>query len=394
MLALLFWAGLAGCSDGWRYVKQEELFFIDLGKMDRNINLFHDEGEPFNERSDIRMEDGLVWVLNRNANKIMTFTSYGDLVSLLYDPDENPVPVNFTDNDSEDLVSSRRAIPYQFNRIGWFALDSNRNILVEDQLPRDRWKKDDEMGVMLNRIILRFSSKGEPIDYLGQDGPRGMAFPYIYRMEITRNDEIVVVSRVPDRWLVYWFSPGGQHISTVEIPVYRLPMPEENLVPSLQDIFADPKMRRIYLKIDYYQRKLDDITGGVEGVDQVKSMIYWMDLEEGVYREGVEVPRNVVKEGDSLLDQTEQSYSYTLLGVPDTGLLLLMSEEPDGVVQLVLLRTDGKVIRRRYIEVPQEEVVFRRLHLGHSGILVGLFGYSNGAAVHWWRTDAMLPYRR
>ncbi|WP_041396989.1 LIC_12708 family protein [Spirochaeta africana] len=393
LIAAVVLAGLTGCGDARRYVDQEELFFIQLGKLEHNIDLFQSRTSPFSERSDIYMADGLVWVLNRNANKIMTFTSYGDLVSLIYDPDENPAPATLPIAGQTTGISSRRAVPYEFNRVGWFTIDSRRRILVEDMLPRDRWEIDDDLDSALNRVVLRFSPQGEPLDYIGQDGPRGAPFPHIHRLETSVDDELVVISRVPDRWLVYWFLSGGEHLSTIEIPVERLPMPREGLIPSLQEVIPDTERRRIYLKIDYYQEHTDATTAGVDRINQEYSYVYWMDLNDGVYRGGVEIPRNVRETSESsLLDQRTRDFSYRLIGVPEGRYLLLMSEEDDDNVQLLLMGLDGRVIRRRYIRIPQDQVLFRRLRLSRNAILVGLLAYDDGAEVHWWRTDALLPH--
>ncbi|MFW5801026.1 MAG: LIC_12708 family protein [Spirochaeta sp.] len=389
--SILLGAGLLGCGDSRRYVDQEELFFINIGKLEHSIDLFQSDAAPFSERSDIYMFDGLVWVLNRNANKIMTFTSYGDLVSLIYDPDENPVPSTLPINSSESSIASRRAVPYEFNQIGWFAVDSTRRILVEDLLPRDRWVQED--GQILNRVVLRFSPQGQPLDYIGQDGLRGTPFPHIHRVDTSVNDELVVISRVSDRWLVYWFLPSGEHLSTVEIPVERLPIPSEGLIPSLQDVVPDPEQRRIYLKIDYYRKNTDHTTDGIEQISQESSNVYWLDLADGVYREGIEIPRNTQETTDSsLLEQQTRDYSYKLVGATGGQYLLFMSEEEDDNVQLMLMDTSGRVVRRRYIHIPGDGVLHRRLRLSGNNILVGLLAYNDGAEVHWWRTDAMLPH--
>ena len=397
VVALFFLAaGLAGCQDTRLYVEQEHLFSIGLGKMEHTFDLFQSSAAPFNERSDIYIADGLVWVLNRNANKIMTFTSYGDLVSLLYDPDENPVPaalpVVTPGTGVDSRVSSRRAMPYQFNRIGWFSVDSQRRLMVEDLLPRDRWIEDSNLQTTLNRVVLRFSAQGEPLDYIGQDGPRGDPFPYIHRIENSINDELVVVSRVPDRWLVYWFLPNGEHLTTVEIPVERLPVPAEGLIPSLQDIIPDPNNRRLHVKIDYYSKETEHATEGVRQVVQHSSYVYWLDLADGIYREYVEIPRNIQEtEDSSLLEQRTRDYSYSLLGVLNGGNMLFISEE-DHDAQLMLLSSDGRVIRRRYVSIPRDGVNYRRLRIGKNGILIGLLAYTDGAEIHWWRTDSMLPH--
>lgn len=384
----------SGCQEVRRYVVQEHLFSIEPGKAEHTIDLFHSASQPFDERSDIYMRDGLIWLVNRNANKIMTFTSYGDLVGLLFDPDENPVPASLplVRNGSAG-ISSRRAIAYEFHRIGWFSVDSHRRILVEDLLPQDRWQIDAETGAVLNRVVLRFSPSGELIDYIGQDGPRGEPFPHIQHVITTSKDELVVVSRIPDRWLVYWFLPDGEHLSTIEIPVERLPIPAEGYIPSLQEVLPDPEMHRIYIKIDYYRKQTEGATAGVQRVEQSESRVYWLDLSDAVYEQNIEIPPNRVETREStILNPQTRNYPYVLLGILPDNHLLFMSEETDDRVQLLLMHTSGRVVRRRSIEIPSEAVLYRRLRLTDSGILTGALLYEDGADILWWRTDSMLPH--
>ncbi len=84
---------LVGCArTGIEHLVGEELFSLSLGRLEDQIDLFQPEGMTMDRTNRIAMRDGLFYVANGNAGKIMIFTSYGDLIFLLYNPKTNPRP--------------------------------------------------------------------------------------------------------------------------------------------------------------------------------------------------------------------------------------------------------------------------------------------------------------
>ena len=70
-----------------------ELFSIPLGKLENQIDLFSSSGGTTEKETHIFMRDGWFYVANGNSGKVMVFSSYGDLIFLLYNPLTNPAPV-------------------------------------------------------------------------------------------------------------------------------------------------------------------------------------------------------------------------------------------------------------------------------------------------------------
>ncbi len=69
-----------------------ELFSLSMGKMEDQIDLFQFENAMVERTNSVTMRDGWFYVANASAGKIMVFSSYGDLIFLLYNPQTNPAP--------------------------------------------------------------------------------------------------------------------------------------------------------------------------------------------------------------------------------------------------------------------------------------------------------------
>ena len=393
LLVLIGLFVLAGCSrSAVASLEREDLYRLAIGRAEDQIDLFQMEGAPLNQKTRIVMRDGLFFISNGSANKVMEFSSYGDLLSLLYDPDENPRPVLLQASAVEGRMTNRRAHSYNFSQVGEIAVTSNKTTLVEDMLGEERAVFDSDLGVNLNRVVLRFDSRGQLIDYLGQEGIGGTPFPYIERLEVTSRDEIVVVSRTMESWLVYWFTADGDLYYSVDIQLSRLPVPEDrNVIPILETVLPDKELPRLYLKLDYYEQALDPETGASFGIEKTLSRVFWLDLESGRYDGYVNIPTNVQTiSGHSVFDRQEVEYMYQLVGVAPKEHLYLLSREDNDQSQLLIMRTDGRVVRRRNLHVEDSEILYKTYHVSATGVLSALLGFEDHARVVWWRSDRLV----
>jgi hypothetical protein len=200
---------------------KETLFSINLGKLEDQIDLFQLKGGLTNVKNDFFMKDGMFYIANTNSSKIMQFTSYGDLLFILYNPDPyiNPQPIILQTDDIEGKVTNRYAARFGLQHIGVIAVDSAHTIYVEDAVPEDQVIEDEENGVVLDSRILRFSRLGVLIDFIGQDGVGGTPFPFIYDIHVSKKDELVVVSKIPGAWIVFWFTKEGRLLYTEKFEV-------------------------------------------------------------------------------------------------------------------------------------------------------------------------------
>jgi len=393
LLLILSLSLLGGCRlAAIREINREELFDLEIGKAEDQIDLFQLSGIPMHQKTRLFMRDGIFYVANGPSNKVMEFTSYGDLLSLFYDPDNNPQPVLLQTQKQSNTISNRRAHAYPFTQIGEIAVTRNRTLLAEDQLGEERAIFDDDLGVSLNRVVLRFDARGQLIDYLGQEGVGGTPFPYIDGLYVNSRDEIVVVCKTMHRWLVFWYRPNGDLLYHVEISLDRLPVPkDEKVIPILETVMPDSSERRVFLKLNYYQETVDPQTGAAYGINAVASRIYWLDLATGKYDGFVTIPKNKQQvAGNNLFDRKEIEYLYEFVGTAPGNFLYLLSREDNDRIQLLIMNTDGRVIRRRYLHVDEESIVYKTFTVSPEGILCALLGYEDQAKIVWWRSDKLL----
>jgi hypothetical protein len=375
-----------------RSIDRTDLFSLDIGRSENEVDLFQLERFPMSRKTELYMRDGVIYISNGPANKVMEFTSYGDLVSLVYNARENPEPVLLQSNASDKTISNRRAFSYAFNQVGEIAVTSERTLLVEDRLTDERSMRDEELGVSLNRSVLRFDANGQLLDYLGQEGIGGTPFPFIEDLHVTGRDEIVVVSRTEDTWLIFWYNSDGDPLYNVEIPRARLPIPEgEDVIPVLEKIVPDRRAAKLYLKLNYYKQSIDEQTGAAYGIDVLESRVYTLDLNSGAYESFVTVPKNVQDPPAGQLFSDEKiEYLYEFIGTAPGEHLYFVSRESERRSQLLIMNTEGRVLKRRYLQLDDSEIVYQKMHVSPQGIVTALLASEKQVELVWWRTDRLI----
>lgn len=371
---------------------REDLFSLSIGKMEDQIDLFQLAGIPVSHKTRIVMRDGFLYVANGNACKVMQFNSYGDLLSMYYNAEANPKPVMLQTSDSTGPAANRRAFAYPFRQVGEVAVNSRKDLYVEERLQESRRKFDGQLGAVLDRIVVMFSRTGEMLGYLGQEGAGGSPFPYIERLAVTDTDDVVVVTRAAKAWIVFWFDPAGTLVSRLEVPLERLPIPETaGVIPALDTIHPAPDRRALYLKLSYYVEAIDEATRKMYRVENLPSRIYTLDVETGKYEGWVEVPRNLRREeGIGMFERLEVEYGYEFIGAASGGFLYFISPSDSNLYELLVLHESGRVTARRTIVVEDSELVYKTLSVSADGIVSALLGKTYGAEIVWWRSDRLI----
>ncbi|MGA2615293.1 MAG: hypothetical protein ABSG38_17795 [Spirochaetia bacterium] len=385
-----------------------ELFSLSLGKLDNQIDLFPSASGNIEKKTSVTMRDGWFYIANGSSGKVMVFSSYGDLIFLLYNPSTNPVPLFMNQaaagapgnaagapdkSSADDIVRTRGAVSYPFLDLGEIAVASDRTLYVEDGVTEAKVVKDGTHGVLLTRVILRFDRKGKFEGYLGQEGIGGTPFPYIMAMHVTANDQLVVVTRLPQSWEVFWYSRDGTLLYEVEIDSTHLPVTvEKGVTPSLVNIIPDMQNPFLYLAIYLYREPADDLSRPNSAQENsVVSRVYRLNLRTRQYESFVELPQNPPRKETAGLKTTEiPAPPSDLIGVSANGFYYLLGFADSNLYTLQILDPAGRVRARRYMVIEDSELSFRDLRLSPTGLVYGLLVDQTKAHVTWWRSDLLL----
>ncbi len=382
---------LASCQKrGLQELVRDELFPLSLGRMEDQIDLFQLDGETAPHSHAIAMSDGLFYIADGNASKIMVFSSYGDLIFLIYNPETNPAPALLSSGAGSEAVSTRASVSYPFKNIGRIAVASDKTFYAEDDVPAGKGVKDEKSGAYLNRIILRFDRKGKADGYIGQEGIGGTPFPYVMGLYVTNRDQLVVVCRLPSAWQVFWYSKKGALLYQAEIDQAHLPV-EKGYVSSLTNIFPDLQSPALYLMIYYYRETVDEGTRAQSSIEDVFSRVHKLNLTKEAYESFVEIPPNPSRKEKAGFKTMEfPAPPSELLGVGSTGCFYLLGFMDANLFVLTILDPAGRVKERRSMVIEDSELTYRELRLSPSGMVYGLLCDKTKAYVTRWRSDLLL----
>jgi len=386
---------LVGCQKkGIEELVSSELFSLTFGKLEDQIDLFQFEKAKIVRKNTVCMRDGWFYVANGNAGKIMVFSSYGDLIFLLYNQKTNPAPTVLgpVDQNASGDVSTRGSVAYPFTDIGEIAVASDKTLYVEDAIAEAKEVKDTGRGVLLSRVILRFDRKGKPLGYIGQEGVGGTPFPYVSALHVAAGDQLVVVCRLPETWEVFWYSREGVLLHQVELDNSNLPVqPVKGVTPVLVNILPDLQSPILYLAIYSYKVSGDPGAAETPAQDSVVGRVYRLDLRTGQFGSFVEFPQNPPRKEKSGLKTTEiPSPPSELVGVSASGYFYLLAYTDTNLYTLTILDPGGKVRAQRRMVIEDSELIYRDMHLSATGIVYGLLADRTRARISWWRSDMLL----
>lgn len=420
-VTVLFMSFIVSCSGKTvTQVEREKLFTLSYGRFDDEIDLFGLDADKAGPDTRIFMKDGMFYIANSGSQKILQLTSFGDLLSLYYNPESNPVPAfaapaktvspgtpgaagTVATSGSPDPAgassagtvpseaSTQKAIAYPFNHPVYLTVNSMKRLFVVDQLPSERFEFDNEDQVALRDVVLRFNPDGHFIDYLGQEGPGGAPFPPITGVYTNSKNETIVTTKTQSGIKVFWFDPEGTLLFRVPVSFKNLPSPfdaNHTALASLDTIQPDPNSRRIYLKIDYYSDVIDSATGANAGISYDRSCVYPFDIDSGKYLDRIDLPSY---EGSEKETAGNVSYRkpYEFLGITSNGWIFLITPQEGGYA-LEMLDYRSKRSQKRILAVKDDELAYNALMLSPDGIISALLATPYDASIVWWRTDALI----
>ena len=376
-------------------VSENELFALNYGNFAEQINLFKlQERGPVS--TSLYMRDGFFYIVNGDAGKVVSLNSYGDLLSLFYSEDFY-AQANFSSIINTDS-GIWKPISYPFALTGKITVDSRKYVYAGGNVPRERNEQAEDLSLLSSQVVLRISSDGKEIDYLGQQGPSGTPFPDIKNIYTTENNEIVVVCSTNDGLAAYWFASSGFLKYQIPVGVKVVPSiaPESvnvnaeqsDLFVTVENIVPDYYAERLYVKVDYYFSHIDEESKTQSGIDYVKSSVYPLDIATGKFGEALNIP---AYEESVTEDFSKLTYKlpYDFLGVTKNTWMYFIITTEKGFNVLMLQPGTQNVIKRN-IEINHKNTLFYSLSLSDEGIISALLCEKENARVVWWRTDSLL----
>jgi uncharacterized protein YcfL len=373
-------------------VEREDLFTLDIGKLEDQIALFNLEGDRGIRRTDIAMRDGLFYIADGNGGKMLRYNSYGDLLFMIYNEETNPPPLTLKPHQDGNLVT-RWAVSYPLQEPGEITVDSRKHIFVRDRLPYERHSYEPESKALLDSVVLHFDQDGKFVEYLGREGIGGSPFPRIDGLYTSLNDELVVVCRLPTGWNVYWYDSSGVFLFVVQLKNEAVPVPNEreNVISSLDMISVSPDARKLYIKVDYYRNTFDESTNIRTGIESDGSVVWIMNAEDGAWERHIDVPffEYTTTEQNR---RTTSRMLYSLLGIVRNGKVFFYFPVEGGYSILAMSVEPGSSGEQRqgFIRVDNSELQFNVFNLSADGILSGLLADDWQVKLVWWRTDKFL----
>lgn len=373
-------------------LEKDTLFSLGYGSFEDDLDLFS-LANPGPVRTFVEMGDGFFYVANGESKKVMELNSYGDLINIYYNGEANPRPSFATDDNGSDVTATRKAIEYPFNVLGDIAVDSRKYLYVVDRLPVERQERDVESRTLLSQVVLRFDSSGNFIDYIGQQGPGGVPFPYIRDIHTTKNNELVVVCQTNSGMTVYWFNDTGYLLYTVPFSVDGLPNPLQSqtdmeMFVSLEKIVPSYTERKLFVKIDYYTTTIDTASNVQSGIDYTATLLFPLNIETGKYEHPLTIPPYEESMTDGFT-RLVYPLSYEFLGVTESGwLFFIIADDTGYAVQMI--HQNGQRIINRHLDVQHGENLYCDFSLSPEGIICALFAKETEADVSWWRTDSLV----
>lgn len=364
-------------------VARIDLFNLEIGPLDNQLNLTGLAEGVSGHRTSHAMRDGLFYIADTPGRKVVRYTSFGDLLFVIYNGAFGPPPVTLRHGIEDEGVATRWSIAHPLREPGLIAVDSRKHIYTADKIEDERKGYDAENKTMLDSVIQHFDDSGRFVNYLGQDGADGKPFPRVTGLYATVNDEIAVVCLLPSGWDIYWFNSEGTLLFLVHLRKDSIPFPpgeDELSFSSLDSIAAAPDERKLFLKVDYYR--------GTSPAVPASSLVWIINVEDGTYEESIEVPffEYTVTENNQ---KVTQKLLYSMLGVIRDK-RVFMYFPVDGGYSLLVLTAGSREQRFGFIQVKNDELEYNTFNLSPEGILSGLLATSWEARLVWWRTDRLL----
>ena len=381
-----------GCfrSESIESINENQLFTVPYGNFEEQLGI-KDLNSVGGVRYGVFMRDGFFYISNGDAKKVMELNSYGDLLTLYYNEDSEISAL--LKNSKRDAQSIHYEISYPFNYEGKIAVDSQKNIYLVCSMPRDRQEQSEDGSNLFSQTVLRIARNGSSVEYLGQQGPGGIPFPFIKNIYTTEKDELVVVCNSSDGVLVYWFATDCFLKYKIPLSEKSLPKPDSSedlpeYFVTIDNVIPDLTSNFLYAKVDYYSNYIDEESKVQSGINYVQTLLFPLDIEQSKFGEPVSIPPY---EESVVADYSRLTYKipYDFLGVTKSGWKFFIIKNDDGFT-IQMVQSENQKILRRHFTADHNSILYDSLALSPNGIITALYLEKENARVVWYRTDSLI----
>jgi hypothetical protein len=364
---VLFIIAFLGCQSTLPKADREDLFRIRYGLMDDELDVFERDGTLFSKNTSIVMHDGLIYVSNPFLGKVIKFSGYGDILSLIYNEKLNPVM-------SHD-EGQRRITQWDIDDMGETIVDAQGHILIDTKAKNSNDKEQPNAG----RLIIEFDADNNYVRSLGSRGLGYDPLPNVAALHTNQTMDRIIIARNNPQWQVYWYDKKGQiKYETTHFDELAPDLPEyEQMIFRIQKIMPDSQKDVLYLLVQSQaeENSLDKTYTSV-------TAILTYDMKTGTI-----ISHTVFK--------ALNNKNYELIGVDAASRLYFLSSftevqnKKNGYV-LDVINSQGEQDKQLFLVLPpQQTPLYRSLHVAPQGIVSALFFYPKDAQVMWWRVDRL-----
>lgn len=390
ILLLLF-----SCKSGkntTKVLERQDLFSLNYGNFEDELNLSKMDQGTYSVVN-VCLNNGIFYISSASGQKVLKTSSYGDLLSLYYNPATNPRPSFYkkiqdgqNPETGENMPGTRTIIEYPFRNCTFLQVNELENLYVVDTVPNDRIQFDSEENIALSNVILQFDEKGKFVDYIGQEGLGGTPFPNIVSLSTNADNDIIAVCKTLMATKVFWFNREGLLLSRIDLNNSALPFPYEkdkNFFMNIDAVFPSYQEPALFLKIDYYVEDFDDITGASTGVNYDKSSIYKITLSEGAF----EHVADVAPFEDISDDETGSVKKvYMLMNVCRDDWAFLMSQT-DTAYSILLLNMKTGETKKINLGLENMSLLYSTFSVTKDCMLAGLFADEDKITISVWHIE-------
>lgn len=373
-------------------LEKEERFVLNLGAFEDELDLFLRNGQAPSPETYLALQDGMFYILNGPRAKVLEFTSFGDLLSMIYNPDLNPPPLTLKVLQSDEVVSNKVAHPFPFHFTGKFVVTPTRDLYIQDRQPTLIARPGEDQ--LPGSVILRFDRKGQYQDYIGQEGVAGTPFPgYVHGVYTDASSGLYVATRDAEALTVFGYSRAGDLRFRKVLRFADLPVPQEYRAAAAQTVFetlaVDWTDDALYVHVTYLAPILDTDSRAQVGVQALGSWVHTFDLKSDAWAEGFSVPKVTHQEREGELTRVYDR-PLEFLGVTQGRDFCFLGLDRPGVFRVLFTDTKGDILEQRGLEVDLREMYFYRFTLASNGTLAALLSDGRRVRAVWWRTDRLL----